>query len=81
MFSKMNLVTLISFLLIFPLCSSGFGFREGHGIEITHTNQYSVNNVEESISNMMDYPEPGPNPTHDPTKPGYGYPPPPPPPQ
>jgi len=27
----------------------------------------------------MDYPEPGPNPIHDPTKPGYGRPPPPPP--
>ncbi|CAA0385243.1 unnamed protein product [Arabidopsis thaliana] len=60
----MKLVVLISFLLLLPLCSSGFG--DGHGLE-------------ESIPTIMDYPEPGPNPIHDPTKPGYGRPPPPPP--
>ncbi|KAL9294396.1 unnamed protein product [Arabidopsis thaliana] len=75
MLSKMKLVVLISFLLLLPLCSSGFG--DGHGV--THTNQYSLNKLEESIPTIMDYPEPGPNPIHDPTKPGYGRPPPPPP--
>ncbi|KAL1203291.1 hypothetical protein V5N11_031172 [Cardamine amara subsp. amara] len=66
----MKLVILMSFLLLLPLCSS-----EDHGV--THTDQYSLNKVGETI---MDYDEPGPNPIHDPTKPGYGYPPPPPPP-
>ncbi|AEE78524.1 proline-rich family protein [Arabidopsis thaliana] len=76
MLSKIKPVVLMSFLLLFPLCSSGF--REGHGV--THTDQNSLNKVEESIPTIMDYPEPGPDPKHDPTKPGYGFPPPPPPP-
>ncbi|KAL1203292.1 hypothetical protein V5N11_031886 [Cardamine amara subsp. amara] len=52
----MKLMVFISFLLLFPLCSSGF---EGH--EVTHIDQFSSDKVEESIEKLMDYPEPGPN--------------------
>ncbi|EOA25667.1 hypothetical protein CARUB_v10019018mg [Capsella rubella] len=79
MLSKMKLVALMSsLLLLLPLCSSRF--VESHEDGVLHTDQYSVNMVEESIPKLMDYAEPGPNPRHDPTKPGYGSPPPPPPP-
>ncbi|CAN6923650.1 hypothetical protein Bca4012_089035 [Brassica carinata] len=69
----MKLVVLMSFLLLLIACSSGF---EEDGV--IHTDQYSVNKVQETIPRMTDYEEPGPNPGHDPTKPSYGRPPPPP---
>ncbi|XP_024013783.1 uncharacterized protein LOC112087883 [Eutrema salsugineum] len=60
----MKLVILMSFLLLLPLCSSGF--EEDHGV--AHTDQYSLNKVEETNPVIMDYPDPCPNPRHDPTK-------------
>nr|VDC75894.1 unnamed protein product [Brassica rapa] len=76
----MKLVVLMSFLLLQVLlivCSSGF---EEDGV--IHTDQYpSLHKVQETIPRMTDYEEPGPNPGHDPMKPGYGSPPPPPPPK
>ncbi|VVB05044.1 unnamed protein product [Arabis nemorensis] len=66
MLLKLKLVVLISFLLLLPLCSSGF--EQNHGI--AHTEQYSINKVEETIVGIMDYQEPGPNPRHDPEIPG-----------
>ncbi|CAN8254845.1 unnamed protein product [Cochlearia groenlandica] len=71
----MKLVVLISILLMLLLSASGF---EEHGV--AHTDQHSLIKDKENIVKIMDYEEPGPNPRHDPTKPGYGYPPPPPPP-
>ncbi|CAE6075586.1 unnamed protein product [Arabidopsis arenosa] len=72
MLSKMKLVVLMSFLLLLPLCSSRFG--ESHGDGAPHTDQYSVNMVEESIPKMMDSPETGPNPSHDQRVNGWGRP-------
>ncbi|KAG2311554.1 hypothetical protein Bca52824_023111 [Brassica carinata] len=73
----MKLVVLMSFLLLLIVCSSvsvsGFEEDRSH-----NTVQYSLNKVQEAIPKMMDYEEPGPNPRHDPRKPGYGRPPPPP---
>ncbi|XP_018464540.1 uncharacterized protein LOC108835811 [Raphanus sativus] len=68
----MKLVFLMSFLLLLIVCSSGF---EEDGV--IDTVQYSLNKVQEAIPKVTDYEEPGPNPGHDPTKPGYGRPPPP----
>ncbi|KFK34216.1 hypothetical protein AALP_AA5G115900 [Arabis alpina] len=67
MIPKVKLVVLISFLVLLPLCSSGF--EEDHGV--LHTEQYSLNKVEETFEGIMDYPEPGPNPKHRPKIPGH----------
>ncbi|CAE6075594.1 unnamed protein product [Arabidopsis arenosa] len=60
----MKLVVFFAFLLMFSLCSSGL--KEDLGV--THIDQYSSGKVKESIENLMDYPEPGPN------EPGRRYP-------
>ncbi|VYS59839.1 unnamed protein product [Arabidopsis thaliana] len=65
----MQLVVLMSFLLLLPLCSSRFG--ESHEDGVPHTDQYSLNMVEESIPKMM---ETGTNPSHDQTTNGWGRP-------
>ncbi|KAG7565018.1 hypothetical protein ISN44_As10g017450 [Arabidopsis suecica] len=62
--TKMKLVVFFAFLLMFSLCSSGL--KEDLGV--THIDQYSSGKVKESIENLMDYPEPGPN------EPGRRYP-------
>ncbi|XP_010511238.1 PREDICTED: uncharacterized protein LOC104787361 [Camelina sativa] len=71
MLPKMKLVVLISFLLL-PLCTSKFGDSYGDGFP--HTVQYSVNMVEESIPEMIDYPKRGVNPNNDQKRNGWGRP-------
>uniref|UniRef100_A0A1J3DHJ4 Secreted protein n=1 Tax=Noccaea caerulescens TaxID=107243 RepID=A0A1J3DHJ4_NOCCA len=55
--TRMKLVVLISFLLLSPLCSSGF--EEDHAL--TYTEQHSSDEIQESTEELMDYPPVGPN--------------------